>query len=83
MAREKIKGRKRPIAIDTIENLLPVVVHAANLYDTTTGILPALAAMFLYYRIKCFSADGGYKGTFVEEIEDRSGFPVAIPEKTQ
>ena len=31
---KKVKGRKRHILVDTIGNLLGVVVHAANIHDT-------------------------------------------------
>lgn len=81
MEEKKIKGRKRHIAVDIMGNLLGVVVHAANLHDTATGIFPALEAMTLYPTIKGFSADAGYRGTFVEEIADIFGLPVEIPEK--
>ena len=37
----KIKGRKRYIIVDTLENLLAIIVHAANIHDTKAGILPA------------------------------------------
>ena len=30
----KVKGRKRHIIVDTLGNLLEVVVHVANIYDT-------------------------------------------------
>ncbi len=32
-AGKKVKGRKRHIAVDTLGNLLEVVVHAANIQD--------------------------------------------------
>lgn len=35
---EKTKGRKRQIATDTLGCLLGMVVHRANLVDTTMGI---------------------------------------------
>ena len=36
---KKVKGRKRHILVDTIGNLLGVVVHAANIHDTRAGIM--------------------------------------------
>lgn len=30
---KKVKGRKRQIVVDTMGNLLDVVVHAANLHE--------------------------------------------------
>ncbi|WP_431733981.1 transposase [Kingella negevensis] len=38
---KKSKGRKRHIAVDTLSNLLSVVVHAANIHDTKAGIFVA------------------------------------------
>ena len=40
-AGKKIKGRKRHIIADVMGNLLAVVVHAANIHDTKSGINPA------------------------------------------
>ncbi|NWF66891.1 MAG: transposase, partial [Campylobacterales bacterium] len=36
---KKVKGRKRHIVVDTIGNLLAVVVHAANIHDTKSAHL--------------------------------------------
>lgn len=35
---KKTKGRKRDIVVDTMGNLLAVIVHAANIHDTKSGI---------------------------------------------
>lgn len=45
--------------------LLGVVVHRANLVDTTMGLWPAVFATETYPTIKRFCADKGYRGTFV------------------
>ena len=42
---KKTKGRKRHIVTDTMGNLLAVVVHAANIHDTKSGILAARDAV--------------------------------------
>jgi hypothetical protein len=34
---KKIKGRKRHLVVDTLGNLIAVLVHAANLADTKSG----------------------------------------------
>ena len=36
-AAKKIKGRKRHIVVDTLGNLIQVIVHAANIHDTKAG----------------------------------------------
>ncbi len=81
MEEKKIKGRKRHIVVDVMGNLLGVVVHAANLHDTNTGYFPALFALTLYPTIKGFSADAGYRGTFVDEIYDNFGIDVEISQQ--
>ena len=45
---KKTKGTKRQIATDTLGCLLAVVVHRANLVDTTMGIWPAMVASCAY-----------------------------------
>ena len=53
---KKIKGRKRHIAVDTLGNLLSVVVHAANIHDTKAGIFVAKKAFETYPSLKGFCA---------------------------
>ena len=62
-------------------NLLTVVVHAANIHDTKSGILAAQPAFELYPSILKFCADAGYRGTFVKEIHDLLSLDVDISEK--
>ena len=52
---KKIKGRKRYILVDTIGNLLGVVVHAANIHDTKAGIIVVDKALKTYPTIKAIS----------------------------
>ena len=40
--RERKKGRKRHIVVDTMGNLLAVVVHAANIHDTNPAGFPKI-----------------------------------------
>ena len=57
---KKVKGRKRHILVDTIGNLLGVVVHAANIHDTRAGIMVVDKALKTYPTIEAISADAGY-----------------------
>ena len=45
-------------------NLLAVVVHAANIHDTKSGVLAAREAFGKYPSIQRFCADAGYRKTF-------------------
>lgn len=69
MVEKKIKGRKRHIAVDIMGNLLAVKVHAANIHDTVSGIMPAAEALSIYPTIQKFCVDAGYRGTFVEKMK--------------
>jgi transposase len=50
-------------------NLLFVKVHSATIHDTKSGIFPALFAYLIYTTIKGYSADGGYRHTFEEQVK--------------
>ncbi len=76
--RKKTKGRKRHIVVDTMGNLLAVVVHAANIHDTKAGIRPARKAFEKYPSIQRFCADAGYRKTFEQNISQELGLGVDI-----
>ena len=67
--------------MDTMGNLLAVIVHAANIHDTVVGVEPALFAFERYPSIKKFCADAGYRGTFVVDVDEILGIGVDISEK--
>ena len=81
MAGKKIKGRKRHIVVDTLGNILSVVVYAANIHDTKGGIIAAQKALAIYPSIRRFCADEGYRGTFEKGIINKYGIGVDISEK--
>ncbi len=62
-------------------NLLSVVVHAANIHDSKSGILPVRKAMKKYATLKAFCADAGYRGSFVKDVQNEFGLKVDISEK--
>ena len=78
---EKTKGRKRHIVVDVMGNLLAVIVHAANIHDTKSGLSVAELAYKRYLSIKKFCADAGYRGTFVQEVLEKLSLGVDISEK--
>lgn len=77
----KIKGRKRYTIVDTLENLLAIIVHTANIHDKKAGILPAKQVCKRYPSMKRFCADAGYRGTFVLKAKQILGLGVDISEK--
>ena len=62
-------------------NLLAVVVRAANIHDTKSGIIPAKMAFECYPSIKKFCADAGYRGTFVLDVDEILALGLDISEK--
>jgi len=61
--------------------LQPVVVHAANIHDTKSGILPAREAVWKYPTIERFCADAGYRKSFGEAVRDELRLGVGISGK--
>ena len=55
--------------VDTLGNLIQILVHAANLPDTKGGSEALQAAAVKHATIKPFSCDEGYRGTAVEFVE--------------
>lgn len=66
-AGKKVKGRKRHILVDTLGNLLKVIIHTASLQDRDGArlLLEAVPAM-LRLRLVLVWADGGYRGQLIE-----------------
>lgn len=65
-----VKGRKRHILVDTLGNLLKVLVTAANLADAQAARqLLAQLPTALFQRLKRIWADGGYRGECVEWVQ--------------
>ena len=64
--------------MDTMGNLLAVVVHAANIHDTKSGILAARDAFKKYPSIQRFCGDAGYRKTFEQDVVRELGLGVDI-----
>lgn len=66
---KKVKGRKRHIVVDTLGNLLEIVVHAANMHDTKAAHFVLSKVAKKYPTIEGFSGDAGYRKTALEFVE--------------
>jgi putative transposase len=68
---KKVNGRKRHILVDTMGNLLKVVVHAASIQDRDGAklVLEQLPEA-LWERLEKILADGGYDGDLEFWVED-------------
>ncbi len=78
---KKVKGRKRHIVVDTLSNLIHVIVRAANTHDTKAGCEVFKAAAQKYQTPEAFSGDAGYRGTSVDFVEQVLGLKLHISEK--
>jgi len=58
--------------------LLAIVVHAANIHDTKSGINPAIKAFEKYSTIEKFCGDEGYRKSFEEDVLAELGIGVDI-----
>ena len=84
-AGKKVKGRKRHIAVDTMGNLLEVVVHAANVQDRDGArqLLDKLKES-TKESIRHIWADGAYGGRLVQWVRDKLGaFLEVVPRPPQ
>jgi len=62
-------------------NLLSVAVHAANIHDTTFGLVPAARAYENYPTLEKFCGDGGYRKTFENDVATELGLGVDISKR--
>ena len=66
---KQVKGRKRNFLVDTMGNLLKVLVTVANMNDGKAAMeLLKTLPKVLFKRLKRIWADGGYRGEFVDWV---------------
>ena len=78
-AGKKVNGRKRHIVVDTVGNLIEVVVHAANIQDRDGAklVFKKLADSTKATLQKIW-ADGGYRGQLVDWVQQLGGWMLTI-----
>lgn len=82
-AGKKTKGRKRHIAVDTMGNLLSVVVHSAGIQDRA-GARAVLVRLFCASRtIKTAFVDGGFSGALIEYGLAMFGWSMQVVKRTE
>ena len=82
-AGKKIKGRKRHIALDTLRNLLTVVVHSAGIQDRA-GARAVLTRLYTRLRtIKTVFVDGGYSGKLTDRTKDMFAWDMQVVKRTE
>jgi putative transposase len=78
---KKTKGRKRHVVVDTLGNLIQVLVHAANGHDSKAGCDVLKAAAEKHITLEAFSGGAGYRGTAVEFVETALQLKLHISQK--
>jgi putative transposase len=81
-AGKKVSGRKRHIVVDTLGNLLEVLVHAANLQDRDGAklVLDKLAEPTKQALHKIW-AEGGYRGQLIDWVREHLEIVLEIVER--
>ena len=81
-AGKKVKGRKRHIVVDTLGNLLEVVVHAADIQDRDGAKLVfAKLSQATQEALKKIWADGGYRGQLIAWVHKHLDAVLEIVER--
>lgn len=78
MGGKKINGRKRHILVDSIGNLLTVVVHRANIPDRDGAVFVLDDAASTFPRLEKIWVDQAYNGGIADEIYDDYGIILEI-----
>ena len=77
-----MSGRKRHILVDTLGLLLHVVVHGADLQDRDGGRYLVAEARDRLGRLAKLWADGGYRGRFVDWVQEQTGWAVEVVQRS-
>ncbi len=82
-AGKKVTGRKRHIVVDTLGNLVEVVVHPADIQDRDGAMLVLYKLnSLLKVQIKKVWADGGYNGLLKVWVQEQIDAELEIVERT-
>ena len=83
-AGKKVKGIKRHIIVDTLGNLLAVVVHPASMADRKGGQLVLSVLRSKWPGIKLIYTDGGYPlpGKCDEPNQELCGYPLQVVKRS-
>jgi putative transposase len=79
----KIKGRKRHIAVDTMGWPLAVAVHSAGISDTRGAHLVLLRLFLVLPQLLKFLLDGGYKQGLIEWSKAMFGYIIEVVKRPQ
>jgi putative transposase len=75
---KKVKGRKRHILVDSMGLLLEIKVHSADIQDRDGAKLLLEYVVGRYPELVLIWADGGYRGSLIEWVENVLGVRLEI-----
>ena len=81
-AGKKIKGRKRHVVVDTEGFPCGIVIHAADIQDRDGALDVIEIAHAKYHTLTKLWADGGYAGSCIMRVRDKTGIDLEIVRKT-
>ncbi len=79
---KNINGRKRHIIVDTLGNVLSVIVHSAHLHETAMAELVVRRFREVFFRATKIVADGGYRGKLITTIKQKHNLDMEIVMRT-
>ena len=80
-AGQKIKGRKRHIAVDTEGHLLAAVVHSAGIQDRAAARAVLMRLFCRLDSITTVFVDGGYAGKRIDWAKARFGYKIEVVQR--
>jgi putative transposase len=78
---KKVNGRKRHILVDVLGLVLVVLVHAANLADSTAARMVLAEASLSVPTLEKIWADSGYRGDRVQIAAHKSGIDFEVVQR--
>jgi putative transposase len=81
MGGKKVTGRKRHLLVDTLGNLLTVIVHPANISDSSGADWVLEEGITKSHRLTHLWADSNYRGDLVDYWEQEHGITIEIVTK--
>ncbi len=81
MGEKNTRGRKRHILVDTMGNLLRVLVHTAGWSDLAGGTYLLLAALHRFCTLLKVWADKAYRGDLVDDLRQIFGRELEIVQR--
>ena len=83
MGEKKVNGRKRHIMVDTLGLMLTVIVHAANLADSTSARMVVADTHLNEPTLEHIWADQGYRGNTLQRVAKGCTVELEIVERTE